>query len=503
MILSGLALATAVALLPILIYPLPPLADYANHLARMHVIATIGADPDLSRFYDVHWQAIPNLIMDIIVPPLEPVVGIYRAGQIFTVVSFVLIASGIIAFNRVLFGRCSVVVLAALPLFYNRVFFVGVMNYWFGIGLALWALAVWVLLRERPLAWRLMASTAFVIALFFSHLVAVGVYGIALLAFEFLRLWKRRDKSLPFRLIDFAASGLPFIPIVALLLVSPTWNLSGKNYWWLYGKLEGLYFVISTYSNFVDFGLAAGIVILAALAAWRGALRIHPVGWTILGVGAIVYLAMPNVMFDTYMVDERLPIAIVFLIIACTTLELQSRLARVGAVAALFFMLVVRVIEVAVNWAGLSHQTTELLSSIKLIEQRGSRVLVAQLNEAGTDEVRTYALGHAACLAIIERSAFVANAFVFPGKQIMQVRPEYRRQAETRDGDLPSVEQLRIAAVKRTSAAFGENEPYWQQWQNNFDYLFVMFTDKGATNPLPELLTLVYKGERFQLYKIR
>ena len=39
----------AIASIPILLYPWPPLSDYINHLARMHVIATIGSDPDLER----------------------------------------------------------------------------------------------------------------------------------------------------------------------------------------------------------------------------------------------------------------------------------------------------------------------------------------------------------------------------------------------------------------------------------------------------------------------
>src|SRR5215470_17668822 len=51
----------AITSIPIVLYPWPPLTDYINHLSRMHIIATIGTDPDLSRFYEVNWQIIPNL----------------------------------------------------------------------------------------------------------------------------------------------------------------------------------------------------------------------------------------------------------------------------------------------------------------------------------------------------------------------------------------------------------------------------------------------------------
>ena len=43
----------AIASVPIFLYPWPPLSDYINHLARMHVIATISSDRDLAQFYQM------------------------------------------------------------------------------------------------------------------------------------------------------------------------------------------------------------------------------------------------------------------------------------------------------------------------------------------------------------------------------------------------------------------------------------------------------------------
>ena len=140
-----------VASIPIATHQLPPLSDYVNHLARTHVIDAIGTDPDLGRYYAVDWQIIPNLMIDIIVPVLHRFMSVYLAGQIFTIAAFVLIASGTLVFSRALNGRWSLLPLIALPLLYNGVLLVGVMNYVFGIGLALWALAAWVTLRDR--AW--------------------------------------------------------------------------------------------------------------------------------------------------------------------------------------------------------------------------------------------------------------------------------------------------------------------------------------------------------------
>ena len=139
-----------VAAIPVITHPLPPLTDYVNHLARMHVIATIGNDPDLSRFYEIDWQIIPNLMMDLVIPRLVRFMTVYHAGQVFTVATFVLILSGTVALNRALFGSWSVLPLVAFPLLYNHVFLIGVMNYMFGLGVFFVALAVW--LRRRRVA---------------------------------------------------------------------------------------------------------------------------------------------------------------------------------------------------------------------------------------------------------------------------------------------------------------------------------------------------------------
>src|SRR5262245_26705644 len=160
------------------------------------------------------------------------------------------------------------------------------MNYLFGIGLALWALATWAALRERAMVLRLGLSTLFVLALFFCHLYAVGVYGLGLLAFELQRLlalWERRRSRTgdtgergPPALLDFVACGLPFLPVLPLMLMSPTWTLRGDYNWELHGKFNGLLFVIEVYSRSATVLLAAVVAVAAAFAIRQRALRFHP-----------------------------------------------------------------------------------------------------------------------------------------------------------------------------------------------------------------------------------
>ncbi len=485
-----------VASIPVITHPVPPLTDYVNHLARMHVIATIGNDPDLSRFYEIDWQIIPNLMMDLVIPRLERFMSVYHAGQVFTVATFVLILSGTLALNRALFGSWSVLPLVAFPLLYNHVFLIGVMNYMFGLGLALWGLAAWVWLRERIWPVRLLVSAAFVLAMFFCHLFAVALYGMGLFAIELRRLWDSRDQPWGLRIVDFVATGLPFIPVVPLLLRSPTWQLAGENYWDQQGKIDGLLYIIEVYSDLAAFLLTA---IAAAAIGWavrHRLLRLHPVGWLLLAIASVVYLAMPRVVFATYMADQRLPIAAVLMILACDQLDLHHRLVRREFLALLLVLLVVRVIEVDVNWAELSRETLEFRDSVKRIK-RGSTVLVAYADRSAGEDVREANLVHAACLAMIERSALVTTAFTVPGKQIMHVRAQYAGQVDTEDGTPPALEQLVVALQHHD-----EKQSYWDLWPSWFDYVYVLFSDEDTPNPAPDLLTLLHEGERFQLYRV-
>jgi hypothetical protein len=499
---------TAITSIPIVMYPWPPLADYMNHLARMYVIAGVGTDADLAHYYEVDWQLIPNLMMDLIVPPLQRFVNVYVAGQLYIALSFVMIMSGTLALNRQLFGRWSVLPLIAFPLLYNKVFLIGTLNYVFGIGLCLWALAVWVQLRDRAMVLRLATSAAFVLALFLCHLFALGLYGLGLLAYELYRLLaiysrpqvrpaetSKRGRLFP--LIDFVATGLPFLPVLPLLMLSPTWGLRGSIMWELSGKLEGLVFAVQAYSHGAAIVLTAIVAFAVGWAIRERALKFHAFGYALVAVGALAYLAMPRIIFDTYMADQRMPIALAFMAVACAHINMRHGQVRRGFATVLVLLLAIRVFEVQAIWADSASTTTSFRESTRHVA-RSAKILVAYADPHAGEASNDLPLVHAASLAVIDRAALVSTNFTVPGKQVLRVRPEYRAQVDTHDGTPPSVEELIEVAEDPAS----ERNAYWKQWTTDFDYLYVLFTEPNYENPEPDLLTTVYVGERFVLYRL-
>jgi hypothetical protein len=491
------AVLMIVAVIPVLSHKLPPLSDYINHLARTYVINAIDDDPYLSRFYSIDWAVVPNLMIDLVVPYLNEVADIYVAGQIFTVICFLLIVSGTLVLNRALFGHWSALPLIAIPFLYNGVMLIGVMNYVFGIGLALWFIAGWVIAINRPLPVRLALSTVFIAALFFCHLFAVGIYAIGVLAVELQRLWERRATPGP-ALVNFVTAGSPFLVVAILMVMGPTLNTPGfAADWEFWGKLNGLRLAVNVYHPLVAFAVLATLGLVGAYAFHQRALSFHPIGWAMLGVGLAVYLALPNVILAAHLADQRLPIALAFMLIACFDLQLRTQVARYGFVGVLALIVAMRVIEVQAVWTDVQPRAEEFLKSVRSIE-RGKRVLVVHGGSADESEITHNDLMHAASLATIERSALVTTAFTVPGKHILRVRDEFKKFVETEDRWPPSLPYFLKVADKDDPAS----NYFWELWPRHYDYVYILFTKKGFLCPDKKNLSLVHDGPGFQLYRV-
>jgi len=92
----------------------------------------------------------------------------------------------------------------------------------------------------------------------------------------------------------------------------------------------------------------------------------------------------------------------------------------------------------------------------------------------------------------------VTTAFTVLGKQVMHVRRNYRDRVDTEDGTPPSIRQL-LSSAEPTD---WDDPPYWARWTTDYDYLYILFTDRDYANPDPTRLTPVFAGNRFVLYQI-
>ena len=162
--------------IPIFIVKIPPLGDYLNHLARIHIISSIEQNSQLAMFYEVNWDIVANIGMDIVTPFFTKICDIYLSGKIFIFFVFVVITTGIYAIHYSIYKKISLAPLLGFLFLYNHVLLVGLMNYLFGIGLALWAIAFWIGIREYHPVFRLSVSLVFTLSLFLCHLYHLYIY---------------------------------------------------------------------------------------------------------------------------------------------------------------------------------------------------------------------------------------------------------------------------------------------------------------------------------------
>jgi hypothetical protein len=405
----------AIAAVPVLICGILPLVDYPNHLARMTLLARLPQDGLLQHYYALAWRPIPDLAMDALVPPLLRLMPLASAGRAFVLLMFLLIAGGASLLGRVLNGRWSPWPLLVFLLLYNRLLLWGLLNYLFGLGLALLAFALMLVLDRRSVALRLAAGTAAAFAIYFAHLMAFGVYAAALASSVASR--PARDR--------FARTAIILAPLVLPLLLlalsgdEQAGTLAFSAPW---RKLDLPFSVFDLYHR--PFDVACFLAWAGALAwgYWRGWLTLAPaVRWPLAAL-TLLYLLMPTQMLGATGIDRRLPLAIALFLTAGTswaTPEVRRERIALGAAAALF---VLRMATVIASWHASDRIYRSDLAALESLPM-GARLAVAAPPDAAA--VVATPLLHLPALAAAERDAFVPTLFTYRGQQPIAIAPAY------------------------------------------------------------------------------
>src|SRR6266852_2409164 len=265
LILVGSLFVISVA--PVLLVRIPAMIDYVNHLARLHLLVDAAAGR-LNPAYVMDWRFSTNLAVDIIVSWLALLVGVEAAARIFLLASQTLVVTGAIALEIAVRGRHQLSGFAALTALYSLPFLWGLLNFEFGCGVALWAIAVWIRYRDGRWQARIALHTVFVVLLFVTHLFALGIYGRTLGCYEASRIAGYRQAARTFAMMGF--------PVVALYLYL-IWSggAIGKSVfdWWFIFKLMWPLLVMNGYNVSLSIALALTIAALLVFLGYNRVFR--------------------------------------------------------------------------------------------------------------------------------------------------------------------------------------------------------------------------------------
>ena len=394
------------AAVPLFSTVLPPLFDYPNHLARMHLLAEGG-----NQFYAVHWEPLPNLAQDLIVPPLARLMPLDIASKLFLVAIFGLIAGGTIWLNRVATGVWRLWPLLAFLLLYNRMFLWGFLNYLFGIGVALAGAALWLALERERWWLRILASSLVALACYLSHIAAFGFYALVIIGVELSPAWAElRARRWPALGRRTAIAGAQFaIPGSAVFrLLAP-----GRGRRRSAMPRSGAKPISCSVSSTTTIAPSISSVLpcSSGSSAWLAAtrrLRLAPRLAGAVGLVFAAYLLLPSQMYGGSGADHRLPVAIFLLLIAASAPQFPNRrtAAAIGVAAAV--LLVARMAVIEHVWLRADRVYSADLAGIDMLP-RGAKLAVAYpasaVNFAPIPEV------HLALLAVARREAFVPTLF--------------------------------------------------------------------------------------------
>jgi hypothetical protein len=490
-------LLTAASLLPVLLTPIPAMVDYPNHLARMYILSQNGA-PDANPYYEVAWALYPNLAMDLLVPRMARLTSVENATRLFLLLSQALIVCGALVLERVVKGRVHLAGFVALMFLYCLPFSWGFVNFEFGLGLALWGLAAYLMVAEHAWPMRFVVNAIFVATLFAAHFFSLGIYGATLGVYE---LWRAYDRKAPYRdaALRLVLLAIPAVALLALVRLTAGSIGSEGTAWFFEFKPLWLFRIMNGYN--LTISAASALVLFASLyyAAKHDVLKLEPAGnWLAIGF-LLLYIAIPSRALGTSFVDLRVIPAAALVLPAFCSLSLPSRRWTIAALTVVTGVTLANLTIIYVVWLPYRANYAAIISSFGKID-RGSRVLVGG-SGGGEDppfnDLTRYPMFYAPTLAVHYANAFVPNLFTAVGKQPVQARAALQRLAIPYGGPMP----MRVLAAVAAGQPPFDVPPFIRTWYRDYDYLYVL--GPHVANPLPDRLEELDRSALFALYKIR
>lgn len=367
-----LAVITSV---PIFFFDVLPLHDLPSHLARLEVIQDGGNDPLLSRYYELDWHVIPNLALDIWAYLTAPFLDAEMASRTFILISSLLLTSGTIFVHRVL-GGTGPWPLISFIFIWNEILAFGFLSFLFSIGVALWLFGFWIRYRGSNVIARVMLHAIAAMVLMICHLFGFALYALAVGAYESGNValhWRDRGIGMPDR--EFFGGALQFLPALALFLLSQTSSgATTIRFQGLIHKIGDFSTPILLYEPLSQLIIVALFVSFVAYSLFRGWARIPSACWFIIVIGIICAIAAPSMMFNSYFLSHRMPVAFSFLFLATVQWVNWGQTEKTLFRGSLTVIVTVHVVFISWHWANYQSFFRDLFEATQSVE-KGSTVL--------------------------------------------------------------------------------------------------------------------------------
>jgi hypothetical protein len=513
---TALGLMFALLLVPILLVTVPPLTDYPNHLARCYVLAFANSDPVLHHMFSAHWQIIPNIGVDLLLPALMHVFPPLAAGRIVLALCLLLPTSGAVALSYAYFGQRSFWQIGAGFAAFNGLFLMGFMNFEMGVGIALWGAALWIAYRERFLIRTVVLSMLVGTLAFFFHLFGFCLFALLIGSYELSMLMdldlgtRAGRRSAGMRALLFVE--VLIVPVI-LYAASPLEHIDNAPGWpHLDQKISELFIPFLDY--FPAFNILIAVPVIGFLLACLIAKRVRLSRPALIAVSLLLlaYAIVPRGFKGAYFVDSRLPVMLGFMLFAgfLPNILASRRWAAIGFVLAALF--VTRIAFITGVWIHSQRDIDNVRQVIASVTP-GSRVLAADvlakdnpawfaampMSRQLPELAPTY--WHLASFVLLDRRAFWETIFSADSQQPIRIEAPYH---DLRAIESPPPNYVELAATQIPASEL-KRFPFLVDWSSKFDYVLILNAE-GAPDLekfLPDRLQLVARQGIAALFKVK
>ena len=255
-------LATLLAL-PILEPSYPPLVDYPNNLSRADILSRYSHVPLFQRTYAIQREPIANLAIDLIVPELARIIGIFPAGKAFLILVLAIYATGCYLLCAAAHRGQWIVAAIVLCFFYNTALATGFMNYTAGVAVYVLTFACWLRWRTAWTTARALGFTVLSVCCYLAHLSSIVLLAISVSS---VCCWELVGRRLRFQTasISLAAFVVPGALFVVFMRGPGQVGAIGWNS--LMGKLQDVALVVRTYN--LRFDIVLLLVAAICVGMW-------------------------------------------------------------------------------------------------------------------------------------------------------------------------------------------------------------------------------------------
>jgi hypothetical protein len=501
-------------LLPALLFPLPPLLDYPNHLARIWLIAGGVDTSPLNQFYFEDWRGVgAGIGIDLSAKVLSPILPPFVIGTMLLMAAMLLPTLGAITLNARVFGGVQPWQALFLAFWCNQTLVAGFLNFNIGLGLALLAVAAdakagrggaWM-----QYGWRIAAG----IVLLTIHPFALFFYTALLAAVAFGREVPTKHDIIPRLLRAARTAAIALVPLAVFFFyvkaIPGSEDRAGAHAIFndFVATIRALVSPFTSYDIIVDFLFAVPIAGLVIWGLVKRKFDAHTGLIALALIFAVAAIFMPNTFGRTGWIDKRFPLLALLTALSATRLNVLPQ-HRTWLVAAASLLVLARTAWVALNW----NAFTPLIDSMRMAladVPAGARVLALQHDNTGRVGVfhilsRTTpnfdeTFRHYPAMMIPWRHAFTPMMFAQFREKPIQVQPQYVPISNPTGGVLFSVHSLTNFRL------LNPRVQYIRKWRENFDYVLVLNADIpdrwGPFDP-PKELQLVNDQGFAELYRV-